>query len=634
MRTARRWRLVVVVAAWLTAAVVWRPAVRADEAAQDEPPITRDDRAHWAFQPLAARTVPRAGDTSWPRNPIDEFVLASLRDAGLGPSPEADRSTLIRRATLDLTGLPPTPHEVEEFLADNEPDAYERVIDRLLASPAYGERWAQHWLDLARFAESDGFEHDHIRPDAWKYRDWVIEALNNDLPYGEFVRLQIAGDLIYPDSESAAVATGFVLAGPDMPDINLEEERRHMVLNDITATVGAVFLGLQIGCAECHDHKYDPLSQADFYRLRAFFEPALRFHKHKFGRVLHETQGKQAKESVTFVSERGDFRRRGARVEPAYPRIAVADTQSTAPSSDGGAAKRLALANWLADGGNYLATRVIVNRLWQHHFGNGLVGTASDFGLMGDSPSHPLLLDWLAGELVRRGGSLKQMHKLILTSATYRQASRSTVDAPPAELARWQAATEFDPDNRLLWRALRQRLEGEVIRDTMLAAADRLSQRKGGRGVMPDLPDELTITLLKDQWKASPDEEDHRRRSIYIFARRNLRLPLFEAFDRPDTNASCAARTQTTIAPQALLLLNSEFSLSAARGLAEFVRARAAEQNLQIDLVYRRALGRAPTDTQRSRAQSFLDKEADASGDPLTLLCLAVFNSNEFVYVD
>lgn len=634
MRTARRWRLIAGAAVWFTAVAGRPPAANADEAAKNEPPITKDDRAHWAFQPLAAPIVPRAGDTSWPRNSIDEFVLAALRDAGLDPSPEADRATLIRRATLDLTGLPPTPREVEEFVADNESDAFERVIDRLLASTAYGECWAQNWLDLARFAESDGFEHDHIRPDAWKYRDWVIEALNNDLPYGEFVRLQIAGDLVRPGDEWAAVATGFVLAGPDMPDINLEEERRHMVLNDITATVGSVFLGLQVGCAECHDHKYDPLSQADFYRLRAFFEPALRFDKHKFGRVLHEA-GKQAKESVTFVSERGDFRRRGARVEPAYPRIAVAKTQSTAPSADVSAPKRLALADWLADGDNYLATRVIANRLWQHHFGQGLVRTPSDFGLMGDAPSHPLLLDWLAAELVRRGGSLKQMHKLMLTSAAYRQASRPAVDASPAALARWQAANEIDPENRLLWRASRLRLEGEVIRDSMLAAGDRLSPGKGGRGVMPELPDELTITLLKDQWKASPDEEDHRRRSIYIFARRNLRFPFFEAFDRPDTNASCAARTQTTIAPQALLLLNSDFSLSAARGLAEFVRAHAGTDHVQqIDLLYRCALGRAPTDLQLMRAQSFLDGLTGASADPLALLCLAVFNSNEFVYID
>jgi hypothetical protein len=633
MRRALNWQFYAVAAIVLAVFGEQPPTVQADEAAKDESPISPSDREHWAFQPLAAPEVPHAGDTSWPRNPIDEFILSSLREAGLVPSQEADRATLIRRVTLDLTGLPPTPREVQQFVADKEPDAFERLVGRLLASPAYGERWAQHWLDLARFAETDGFEHDHVRPDAWKYRDWVIDALNNDLPYGEFVRLQIAGDLVRPGDESAAVATGFVLAGPDMPDINLDEERRHMVLNDITATVGAVFLGLQIGCAECHDHKYDPLSQADFYRLRAFFEPALNFEKHKFGRVLHENHTDREKETDSFLSERGDFRRRGPKVEPAYPRIAVSESESTVP--DDGTPRRLALADWLASDGNYLANRVIVNRIWQHHFGHGLVRTPSDFGTMGDTPSHLLLLDWLAGELVRRGGSLKQMHKIMLTSATYRQASRPAAHSPAADSDRWQAASEIDPENRLLWRASRQRLEGEVIRDCMLAVADRLSSRKGGIGVMPELPDELTVTLLKDQWKPAPDEEDHRRRSIYIFARRNLRFPIFEAFDRPDTNASCAARSQTTIAPQALLLLNSDFSLASSRALAEFVRDRVGDDpGAQIDLVYRRALGREPTATQRTRAESFLQEEAVAMGDPLALLCLAVFNSNEFIYVD
>jgi hypothetical protein len=634
MRTATSWRLFVVAATLLAVVGALPFDGFADEAAKDESPLTQSDRAHWAFQPLAAPAVPHVGDTSWPRNEIDAFILASLRESRLEPSPEADRATLIRRATLDLTGLPPTPTEVERFVGDNEPDAFERVVDRLLASPSYGERWAQHWLDLARFAETDGFEHDHVRPKAWKYRDWVIDALNDDLPYGEFVCLQIAGDLLRPGDGQAAVATGFVLAGPDMPDINLEEERRHMVLNDITATVGAVFLGLQIGCAECHDHKYDPLSQADFYRLRAFFEPALSFDKHKFGRVLHEDTDRN-KARVSYLCERGDFRRRGPAVEPAYPRIAVTESQSKAAAASSETPPRLALANWIASDDNFLATRVIVNRLWQHHFGHGLVRTPSDFGTMGDTPSHPILLDWLAGELSRRGGSLKQMHKLMLTSATYRQASRAAAGASPTQLARWQAASEIDPENRRLWRAPRQRLEGEVIRDCMLAAADRLSSRRGGIGVMPELPQELTITLLKDQWKPAPDEEDHRRRSIYIFARRNLRFPIFEAFDRPDTNASCAARGQTTIAPQALLLLNSEFSLASARSLAEFVRDRAGDNlDAQIDLVYRRTLGHEPTETQQARAQSFVQEQAGAVGDPLTLLCLAMFNSNEFVYVD
>ena len=607
----------------------------ADEAANEEIAITSSDREHWAFRPLTDPPVPHVADASWPRNPIDEFVLTALRDQGLEPSPEADRETLIRRATFDLTGLPPTPREVRQFRADQEPDAYERVIDRLLASPAYGERWAQHWLDLARFAESDGFELDHVRPQAWKYRDWVIAALNQDLPYGEFVRLQIAGDLIRPGDEWAVVATGFALAGPDMWDINLDEERRHMVLNDITATVGSVFLGLQIGCAECHDHKYDPLSQADFYRLRAFFEPALQFGKHKFGHVLHEEKSAVHARLAVYVRERGDFRRRGARVEAAYPRIAVAEGESTFAADQNAASPRLALANWLASDENFLASRVIANRLWQHHFGRGIVRSPSDFGTMGDSPSHGELLDWLARELVRRGGSLKQLHKLMVTTATYRQSSHPSAAASPQEISRWKAAAAVDPENRLLWRAWQRRLEGEAIRDSMLAAAGRLSSRTGGRGVMPPLPQELTATLLKDQWKPSADEEDHRRRSIYIFARRNLRFPIFEAFDRPEPTASCPERSQSTISPQALFLLNSEFSWAMARDLADYARRRVGnDQEAQIDLVYRRTLGRAPTSTQLARAQELLNQRDEKSDDPLSLLCLAVFNSNEFVYVD
>ena len=635
MRIASHCRLVVILTAWLAIVGFECHSATADEAAKGEAPITPSDREHWAFQPLASSNVPHVGDTSWPRNPIDEFVLAALRAADLDPSPEADRTTLIRRVTLDLTGLPPTPDEVDQFLADKEPGAYERVIDRLLASPAYGERWAQHWLDLARFAETDGFEHDHVRPQAWKYRDWVIQALNNDMPYGEFVRLQIAGDLIHPDEESAAVATGFALAGPDMPDINLVEERRHMVLNDIAATVGSVFLGLQMGCAECHDHKYDPVSQADFYRLRAFFEPALSFEKHKFGRVLHEKPPAKRTRLASFVYERGDFRRRGPRVEPAYPRIAVTATPPSVPPAGGDVLPRLALANWLASDDNFLARRVIVNRIWQHHFGRGLVQSPSDFGVMGESPSHPELLDWLVDEFARTGGSLKQLHKLMLTSAAYRQSSHPAVNPSPAELARWQSAQEIDPENRLLWRANRRRLDGEAIRDCMLAASDRMSPKRGGPGVMPPLPDELTITLLKDQWKPSPNEEDHRRRSIYIFARCNLRFPIFEAFDRPETTASCSERGQSTIAPQALLLLNSEFSLASARDLAEFSRTQVGDDlDAQIELIYQRTHGHAPTPPQRTRAQQFLTDREDLSSDPLTLLCLAVFNSNEFVYID
>jgi hypothetical protein len=622
-------------------------SARGDDAATataelQEAPITEADRQHWAFGPLVRPEVPQAADDTWSRTPIDRFILARLKRAGLVPLPEADRATLIRRLSFDLTGLPPTPEEIDAFIADTSPDAYEKLVDRLLSSRAYGERYAQHWLDLARFAETDGFEHDYVRQQAWKYRDWVIDALNRDLPYDEFVRLQIAGDLLRPGDESAAIATGFLLCGPDMPDLNLQDERRHVVLNEMTATVGSALLGLQLGCAACHDHKYDPISQADFYRLRAIFETAELFKHPQFGRVVQEKEGDNV---VSHVMLRGDFRHPGPVIEAAFPRIA--NPMRAAASGDDATAgsERLALAHWLTRADQPLGTRVIVNRLWQYHFGQGLVRTPSDFGLMGETPTHPELLDWLATELPRRDWSLKQMHRLMVTSAVYRQASRPdapgwTAEQKQTAIKLWQRSHEGDPSNRLLSHMNRNRLEGEAIRDAMLSAADRLSDRRGGPGVMPPLPSELLATLLKNQWKESPDEEDNRRRSIYLFVRRNLRYPLFEVFDRPDTNASCPQRHRSTTAPQALWQFNSEFSLAAAQDLARFVERHAGpEPQTQVDLIYRRTLGRSPTTKEKTEAEQFLrclasKKANNGDGAALTALCLAMFNLNEFIYID
>jgi len=634
MRVLIAWRVIAAAVVLIGVA-----GAQGDETSLNEPAITVSDREHWAFRPLTNPTPPEVQGTDWPINEIDRFILAKLEKKGLSPAPAADRVTLIRRVTLDLTGLPPTPEDVDVFADDERPDAYEALLDRQLASPRYGERWAQHWLDLARYAETDGFEHDLVRPTAWKYRDWVIQALNDDLPYHEFVRRQIAGDVLYPDDPSAAIATGFGLCGPDMPDINRQDERRHMVLNDIAGTVGSVFLGLQLGCAECHNHKFDPLSQADFYRLRACFEPSLRFGKPDDDRVLHEPHGQH--QSPFYLYARGDFRRPTVELEPGFPRIA--NPWNDAPAEH--ESPRAALARWLTRPDHPLSTRVIVNRLWQHHFGEGLAATPSDFGVMGESPTHPELLDWLAGEFVRQGWSLKRMHKLLLSSATYRQASRLTGDHADAK-EQWEATLQADPENRWLGRMRRRRLEGEAIRDCMLAASDRLSPRHGGPGVRPPLPEELTATLLKDQWLPSPDEEDHRRRSIYLFARRNLRYPLFEAFDRPEAATSCPRRTRSTIAPQSLFLLNSDFSLRCARDLAEYVRGRRGDEPAAcVELLYRRALGRRPTNGEQAAGEAFLyaaverrralaGKSEQELSTPLSLLALTMFNLNEFIYVD
>ncbi|HET6881913.1 MAG TPA: DUF1549 and DUF1553 domain-containing protein [Pirellulales bacterium] len=621
-------------------AFIGLPIARGDEpTVLQEPPITPSDREHWAFRPLIRPQVPDTNGDGV--NPVDRFVLARLHSNGLTPLPMADRLTLLRRVTLDLTGLPPRPQEIAEFLGDDSPDAYQRVIDRLLASPAYGERWAQHWLDVARFAETDGFEHDKVRPDAWRYRDWLIDALNADMPLDVFIQWQIAGDELRPGDPQAAIATGFLLAGPDMPDINLLEERRHNVLNEITATVGSALLGVQIGCAQCHDHKFDPISQADFYRLRAIFESAELFKTPPIGRVVHESGAVP----VSHLMVRGDFRRPGPVVEPGFPR--VANVQGDTPLAGKAGERRAALARWLTSGEQPLTPRVLANWIWQHHFGEGLSRTPGDFGVMGEAPSHPELLDWLATELVAQGWSLKRMHRLLVTSTAYRRSSRpSSPDRTAKETQdandRWQRGYAADPQNRLCWRMNRQRMEGEAVRDCMLAAAGSLSQGRGGPGIMAPLPDELVATLLPGQWKASNDAEAVHRRSVYLFVRRNLRYPLFEVLDRPDTNASCPRRNVSTTAPQALAMLNSDFSLSAARDLATNIAAHSpADTTIQVNLLYERTLGRSPTEQERAAATAFLQapslEAAVASKEPpagLVELCLAMFNLNEFIYVD
>ena len=611
-----------------------------------EQPLTVADRDHWAFRPVTRPQIPHVMATHWPRNGIDHFILAQLQQNNLGPAPEAIRARLLRRLTFDLTGLPPTVADLVAFESDSAPDAYERQVDRLLSSTTYGERWGQHWLDLARFAETDGFEHDKVRADAWKYRDWVISALNEDLPYNLFVKLQIAGDDLAGTDQG--VATMFCLSGPDMPDINDQFERRHLLLNEMTATVGSVFLGLQLGCAECHDHKYDPISQKDFYQLRAVFESAVPALKRDapYLRLTQQSDGEPARFWV-----RGDHRRPGPRLEPAFPRIASDQIAGDGPAA--GTVPRLALADWLTRRQNPLTARVIVNRIWKHHFGRGLFDTPSDVGLLNAEPTHPELLDFLATELQTHGWSLKWLHRQLVCSATYRQSSH----AEPNDLD-WIRRLKIDPGNRLHGRRLRHRLDGESLRDALLSISGYLNDERGGPGVMAPLPDELSGTLLKGQWTTSPRAADHDRRSIYLFTRRNLRYPLFEAFDRPDANASCAVRTRSTTAPQSLLLLNSQLSLRVARQLAGDILRESKEPRQQVDGLFRRAFLRDPSEQESNRVTQFLARERvelveshrtreqlalpdglEPKGDihaaaALVEACLAVLNASEFLYVD
>jgi Protein of unknown function (DUF1553)/Protein of unknown function (DUF1549) len=689
---------------------------------------------HWSFAPPTRPGPPKVKQATWVRNPIDTFILAELEANELVPAKEADRATLLRRLTFDLTGLPPTPQELDAFLNDNCPDAYERVVDRLLASPRYGERWAQHWLDLARFADTDGFEFDQTRPDAWRYRDWVVSALNRDVPYDRFLTLQLAGDEVAPEDPSAIVATGFNRCYPDMVDLNDQGLRRQNSLNDVTETTGLVFLGLTIGCARCHDHKTDPIKIEDFYRLQAFFTPA-RFRddlpiasprekaEYEAQRsAWEEKQGKlraalnrleapvrtafapghpaglddetivafsrdfsertardetlifeaNAKDKrvpkvawqfaldpssralredmlakleryraeepprlpsargvdeagpaapATYLLKRGEFSMKGPEVFPDVPGVLkpVAGSASIEPRS-ASTGRRAALAAWLARPDHPLTARVIVNRLWQHHFGQGIVATPSDFGVMGAEPSHPALLDWLAHELPRRGWRLKEMHRLMVTSATYRQSTRATPEALAA-----------DPDNELLGRCRRVRLDGEAIRDALLEVSGQLSPTIGGPGVFPELPTELTKLSSKGAvWPVSTTSEERSRRSLYVFIRRNLRYPFFEAFDRPDTNASCPKRSATTIAPQALTLLNSRIAHDSASALARRLSQEAGPgRDDQIRLLFRLAYGRSPDAEESALANRFLERDPS-----LERLCLAILNANEFVYID
>jgi hypothetical protein len=704
----------------------------ADDARVPDKPITVEERDHWAFRPPRRTEPPAVEESRWVRNPIDAFILAVLESNGLAHSLEADRATLLRRLSFDLTGLPPSPDEIENFRNDRSADAYEKVVDRLLASPHYGVRWAQHWLDLARYADTDGFEFDQARPNAWRYRDWVAGALNRDLPYDQFVRLQLAGDEVAPDDLAAFIATGFNRCYPDMVDLNDQGLRRQNALNDITETTGLVFLGLTIGCARCHDHKFDPIRQADFYRLQAFFTPArfrndyplastgrrkayetavaawraematvqagiLRIEKpvrdqrapglpmgslddavlaynkpeserspaevtmvydilSRDGRIKAKDwpglldrlslvdrqrllarldQLKKApppplstargidepghRAPPTYFLKRGEYTARGPAVEPAFPAVLASASPSITPTAET-TGRRKALADWLTRPDHPLTARVMVNRLWQGHFGRGLVGTSSDFGRMGDEPSHPELLDWLATELVDRGWSLKAMHRLIVTSDTYRQSSRPV------------AAREADPENLMLARQNRRRLDGEAIRDALLAASGRLNPALGGPGVFPPLPPELTKLSSKGAiWPVSAKVADQNRRSLYVFVRRNLRYPFFEAFDRPDTNASCPKRPVTTIAPQALSLLNSPLSSEAAHALAARAERKAGQGvDAKVERAYLLTLGRRPDPAELALAREFLSRDGSSFAD----FCLALLNLNEFVYID
>lgn len=630
---------------------------------------------HWSFLPIRDVGPPAVEMPDRNRSPIDAFILKRLQLNGLTPAQTAPASELIRRVTFDLTGLPPSPEEIAAFEFASKSDAEAAcaaLIDRLLASPHYGERWGQLWLDVVRFAETEGFEYDRHLPDGWRFRDYVIEAFNTDLPFDRFLKEQIAGDELEPPSHRAQVAAGFhrlgaVRRNAGNPEIALS---RNEVLTERTDIIGSAFLGLTMGCARCHDHKLDPISQKDYYRLQAYFaatqernillvpkaeqtawEKETERIKQEIARLKKKSanagendgealkarikalekqsppqpptitsiRNESDKRTPIHVLKRGAWDLKGEPVGMRPPSVLVPDATPELPADT--MRPRTRLAEWLTRPDNPLTARVIVNRVWQHHFGVGIVKTANDFGSHGDRPSHPELLDYLATRFVRDGWSLKTLHRTLLLSAAYRQSSH----VAPNEIA---ATT--DPENRLLWRFNRRRLTAEEIRDAMLDISGRLNPKTGGASVMLPVDKELIkLSYKPEQWQISPDPADQNRRSVYLIAKRNLRLPFMEVFDQPTMLASCARRESGTHAPQALELLNGDTANQLAHAFAKRLEREAGNDAArQIERAYRLATGRPPTAEETRLAAAFLKDQS------LKEFSLALFNLNAFLYVN
>ncbi len=597
---------------------------------------------HWAFEPLEAPAVPEVEDADWVRSPIDAFVLARLQQNGLTPAPPADRLTLLRRAYFDLTGLPPTPKAVADFLADDSPDAFERVVDRLLESPHYGERWGRHWLDLVRFAETNSFERDSLKPHAWRYRDYVIRSLNEDKPYDQFLREQLAGDEGDNPTADSIVATGFYRLGiwDDEPADRLLARYDH--LDDLIATVSQAFLGLTINCARCHDHKIDPITQQDYFQLLAFFHNVTPMAKEgpqiEVPIVLEDGSSAHAlaisesgpRPPETFLHVRGNPRVPGSAVEPGFPEVLTSEPPVIpTPAEDARTTgRRTVLADWIASPDNPLTARVMANRIWQHHFGRGIVASPNNFGSNGLPPTHPELLDWLATQFIAHEWRLKAMHRLIMLSNTYQMSSQGD-----------SLALQQDPANDLFWRFDLRRLGAEEVRDAVLAVNGRLNPQMYGPGFFEEISAEVLAGQSRpgSGWGKSPPDQQARR-SVYIHVKRTLLTPLLEAFDLADPDSSCDARFETTQPAQALAMLNGKFMNDQAAHFAERLRREAGDDRLaQVRLAWQLALGREPDEASQRDALALFDTLQQHGVQPdkaLDYYCLLVFNLNEFLYLD
>ncbi len=691
----------------------------------EERPITPAEKNYWAFRPVMRRDPP--GDS---KNPVDAFLNAALQAKGIHPAAPAQPRALIRRAYLDLWGLPPSPQAVEHFLADQSPDAFSKVIEELLASPSYGERWGRHWLDVVRYADSSGFEFDNDKPNVWRYRDYVIAAFNTDRPYNQFIKEQLAGDEIAPDSKEARIATGYLRLGLEN---NIKNEMTRLdELDDMVGTTTGAFLAMTVGCARCHNHKFDPIPQKDYYRMQAVFYPVkpapyplapagqttayqaavkriddqqIKPFKLKIAelekpyreKIVADKRAKLPAYMITALETAPEKRTEGQKLnaiqveksliaeekdlKPALtPEDAkrradlqqrIKDIEATKPpppaaalsvSEDGAKApeshflhrgssgqpgtvmapgvltvaqwadydfpappagantswRRRGFAEWVADPQNPLTARVMVNRIWQQHFGEGIVRTPNNFGKMGDVPTHPELLDWLASEFVRTNWSIKSMHRLLMNSEAYQRSSD--------DLA---ASAAIDVENRYLWRMPRRRVEAEVIRDSMLSVAGNLVADRGGPAVFPYIDPSLFQASSARTWPGKPDSDPSTwRRSVYVYQKRSIPLPMLDIFDKPDSVSSCARRNRSTIAPQALIMMNNAFvNLEASKFAARLEQAGGTADGW-VDRAFVLALSRHPSQVEAERAVAYI--KADPQG--LVDFCKAIFNLNEFVY--
>jgi len=617
---------------------------------------------HWSFVPPVRPALPAVRNTQWVRNPIDAFVLARLEAMDLEPSPQADAVTLVRRLHLDLTGLPPAPAEVDAALRDGDGGSWAAVTERLLASPHYGERWGRWWLDVARYADSNGYSIDAPRS-IWPYRDWVIRAMNDDMPFDQFTLEQLAGDLLPDPTRDQLVATGFHRNTQINEEGGIDPEQfRNDAVVDRVATTGTAFLGLTLGCAQCHEHKFDPISQEEFYSMFAFFndqdEPTLEVptaeeaaRRAAFDQRVAELEARinaaeadpckedtaarteldklkkkrpavtrtmvlreRAEPRDTRVQIKGDFTRQGDPVKPGVPAVLPPlRTQSERAS-------RLDLAGWLVDPSHPLTARVVVNRIWQQYFGRGLVETENDFGTQGMPPTHPDLLDWLAVELVESGWSLNHMHRLIVSSATYQQSSRLRPDLK-----------ERDPGNKWLARQRRLRLDAEVVRDVELAASGMLVPALGGPPVYPPQPDGvMTLGQVQRSWEASEGANRYRR-GVYTHFWRATPHPALMVFDAPDGFSSCSRRLRSNTPLQALTLLNDAQFHELARALARRVAREApVDTGDRLAYAFRLCVARTPLPEETARLRDLLESETDPQEGWLSV-CRVLLNLDETI---